>query len=240
MNDALVMVLAKGTSTRIPGKNLVRVGGRPLLHYTFDHLRAMREPADRVVLTESDPVAAECQEFRVCWEALDKSPLVCRRAELAVRELERDRGRPYRWVSLLNADVPVRPLTLIDDTFREIEATGADIVQSVVEVPILFHPYRSYFLRRTGDLLPILPNADYQEFSQHFPQCLAVVGGALTMARDVLPKAGYMGTGFPFHNRPIVCPVDQLVEIDSPADLETFRRQIEHGDDARLSRPVVR
>lgn len=241
MNNALALVLAKGCSTRVPNKNVLRVGGRPILHYTLDHVRSMHLAADCAVMTESPAVVTLCQEFRICWESTEKETPLCRRAEIAVRELEQERGQRYDYVLLINADTPIRPRRLFDEALQILQETAADIVQSAVETPIHFHPYRNFLVRRTGDLVPVLPGIDQDEYSQHYPRFVSIVGGVVALRRDVLTDAGYRGLKHPSrHVRPILCPPDELLEIDTPEDLEAFRRRVEDGKHAGLSQPLAR
>lgn len=227
---AIAVVVAKGASTRIPHKNLQVVAGRPLLHYVLDHVRDMELPVDRAVMTECDAVAAVCQEFRVLREIAAGDPPICRRLAWAIGELERATGVLYRHVLLINADTPVRPAGLFDDALRMARETGADIVQSVMPTPLHFHPYRQYLQRLPGDLQPLLSGVDNEALSQTYPTVYTINGGVTVMARQALANAGYMGTRHPsLHVRPIVCPVEQLVEIDTPDDLESFRRSMEHA-----------
>lgn len=226
---AIAVVVAKGASTRIPFKNLQMVGGRPLLHYVLDHVRSMELPVDRGVMTECDRVAAACQEFQILREQTTGDPPLCRRLGWAIDELERASGVTYQHILLINADTPVRPAGLFDAALRMARETGADIVQSVMRTPLHFHPYRQYLQRLPGDLQPLLNGVDNEALSQTYPPVYTINGGVTVMARQALARAGYMGTRHPsLHVRPIECPVEQLVEIDTPDDLEAFRRSIEH------------
>lgn len=239
MTDAILIVMAKGCSTRVKNKNIVHVGGRPLLHYVFDHVREMTLPVDAVVMTECPLVAAECQEFRVCSEVTTGDPPVCRRVHWAVEELERERGRPYKWALLVNADTPVRPAELFDEALTLARETGADVVQSVMETPVHFHPYRNYIVRHTGDVVPLMTGVDLEAMSQDYPTFVSITGGILVLKRSALAVAGFIGTRHPsLHVRAVRCDVNDVVEIDTPEDLEAFRQRIEDGDVAGLSRSV--
>lgn len=239
MRNTIVVIMAKGASTRVPKKNITLVGGRPLIHYTFDHVRAMKMPADVVVMTECPEVAACCDGFPVWWETTEQKTPVCRRVEMAVDDLERERGATYDYVVMLNADTPVRPPTLLDDSLRELILADADIVESVVPIPVHYHAYRAFLIRETGDLVPVLSGIDHEAYSQNFPQHVAITGAVFTMKRAVLKSAGYRGSRHPaLHFRPIVCDPAQHLEIDTPDDLEAFRKMIEDGHSERLSRQV--
>ncbi len=223
----LALILGKGASTRIPLKNIVPVNGRPLIHYTFDHVRAMRNPVHRAVLTESPEVAAVCEEFPVCNEHTEIGPYLLRRVEQGVRDIEQARGFFYDYVLMLNADTPVRPPTLLDDACHEMDRTGADAVQSVVPVPINYHPFRTFRVSAgTGVMYSYAHPADVDLLSQDYPPLFALVGGCFLMRRSRLQDIAYMGLQHTaMHNRPIVCDPAQILEIDTPEDLERFRNR---------------
>ena len=54
----LAIVPARGGSKRLPGKNLLPVGGKPLLGYTLEAARATRRLDAVVVSTDSEQIAA--------------------------------------------------------------------------------------------------------------------------------------------------------------------------------------
>ena len=57
--DLLAIVPARGGSKGIRGKNLIRIGDRPLLGHTLDALRASGV-ATRIVVSSDDPPVGRC------------------------------------------------------------------------------------------------------------------------------------------------------------------------------------
>ncbi|MEO8442712.1 MAG: NTP transferase domain-containing protein, partial [Betaproteobacteria bacterium] len=79
----LAIVPARGGSKRLPGKNLLPLGGRPLLGYTLEAARAARRLDAVVVSTDSQQIAeyalaqgVDTQGLRPSEIAGDTSPVV--------------------------------------------------------------------------------------------------------------------------------------------------------------------
>ena len=49
----LALIPARGGSKGLPGKNIMRIGGRPLIQWTIDAARASRY-VDRLILSSDD------------------------------------------------------------------------------------------------------------------------------------------------------------------------------------------
>ena len=136
--QAAVVVLARGGSKGVPGKNWASVGGRPCAAWTLDAALAS---------ARAGVVAVSTDDARVSEIAHDMgAELVYRPAELAtdaarvddalrhaVLELE-SRGRipaeETTPIVMLYANVPVRPAGLIDEAVALLVSSGADSVQS--------------------------------------------------------------------------------------------------------------
>ena len=240
MTQSLVVVMAKGASERVPEKNIAPVGDRRLIDFTFDHIAGIKTPRDVTVLTESKRVAKYCLGRHISWEQPEGGQgQLYARIDKAVKELEANRGEPYRYVILLQPDCPIRPANLTDRAIEIMEETGCDIVASVVQVPVQWHYHRMYAIRAPGDLAPLAP-VDPETGSQSYPVHHVLTGGIYALSRSHLSRAAYRGGIFPgVHARPIVMELSDCVEIDYLEDLEAFRRRVESGDDARLSQPLA-
>ena len=56
----LFIIPARGGSKGIPHKNIKELCGKPLLHYTIEHARAVCADDSRIVLSTDDPAIADC------------------------------------------------------------------------------------------------------------------------------------------------------------------------------------
>lgn len=150
----LGLIPARGGSKGIPGKNLAPVAGRPLLAWTC---AAATESArlDRVVCsTDSDEIAAVAAACDV--EAPFRRPAKLSADETPMLDVVRDALARFEDVSVvvvLQPTSPLRTAAHIDEAVERLEATGADSVVSVVEIPHAYTP--GSVLRLEGDrLLP--------------------------------------------------------------------------------------
>ncbi len=129
--DVLGLIPARGGSKGIPGKNLAKVGGKPLLAWTVEAALAATELTRTVVSTDDDEIAAAAgvEALRRPAElAADDTPMldVVRHA---VAELSPD------VVVLLQPTSPLRRAEHVDAAVRLLLESGADAVVSVVAVP---------------------------------------------------------------------------------------------------------
>ena len=134
--DVLALIPARGGSKGIPRKNLVPVGGRPLLEWTVDAARGASEISRVAVSTDDDEIAAAAgvEVLRRPAElAADDTPMVDV-VRHAVAELAPD------VVVLLQPTSPLRRHEHVDACVRLLLESGADSVVSVVEVPHRFRP----------------------------------------------------------------------------------------------------
>ena len=134
--DVLGLIPARGGSKGIPRKNLVEVGGKPLLAWTVEAALGATELTRVVVSTDDDEIAsaAGAEVLRRPAElAADDTPMLDV-VHHAVTELGPD------VVVLLQPTSPLRRAEHVDACVRLLLESGADAVVSVVEVPHRFRP----------------------------------------------------------------------------------------------------
>ena len=106
-----VVIPARYESTRLPGKALEKIAGRPLLQWVFDNARAS-SAARVVVATDDQRIGATAREFgaEVCITAASHRSGTDRLAEaVALLQLV-----PSRIVVNVQGDEPLLPAELID------------------------------------------------------------------------------------------------------------------------------
>ena len=135
---AVVVVLARGGSKGVPGKNWASVGGRPCVAWTLDAALGAACAGTVAVSTDDARVSEIAHHMG--------AGLVYRPAELAsdtarvddalrhaVGELEARGQSPAddrTPIVMLYANVPVRPAGLIDEAVKVLAQSGCDSVQS--------------------------------------------------------------------------------------------------------------
>jgi CMP-N-acetylneuraminic acid synthetase len=145
----LGVVTARGGSRTLPGKNLKRLAGKPLIAYTIE--AALQSGSiDRLILTTDDPAIADVGLACGCEVPFLRPRELARdeTAHLPVVEhaarwmVEHEHYRPDAVMTLQ----PTSPLRLPEDITASIELlerSGADSVLSVSEVPAHAHPMRT-------------------------------------------------------------------------------------------------
>ena len=205
--DVLGLIPARGGSKGVPRKNLVPVGGKPLLAWTVEAALGATELTRVVVSTDDDEIAsaAEVDVLRRPAElAADDTPMldVVRHA---VAELRPD------VVVLLQPTSPLRRAEHVDACVRLLLESGADAVVSVVEVPHRFRP---------DSLMDVVDGRVVSRGSARTRQEKELVyarNGPAVLARraDRIGDDLYGGDV-----RPFVMDARDSLDVDDPADVE--------------------
>ena len=214
----LALVVARGGSKRVPGKNLRLLGGRPLVRWTLDTARAVSEFCD-VLLSTDDPAIAEAGRaggalvpwLRPAVLATDSATTV----DVALHALswyEHERS-PVEGLLLLQPTSPFRTA----DTMR----LGIAVFQEherrpvVAVAPAAGHPFWSF--RIVGDrLVPFIEGGGLQLRSQDLPPAYVVTGTLYLIApADLRMRRSFYGPDVV----PLVLddPMETL-DIDTPFD----------------------
>lgn len=181
----------------MPRKNIAPVAGRPLLAYTAAAALGARSLARVILSTDDEEIAAvgracgvDVPFLRPAELAQDSTPTLPV-IQHAIAALERG-GERVEAICLLQPTNPLRTAADIDGAAAMFEATGADTVISVLEVPHQYNPHWVYFeeagggggLRlATGEAAPIarrqlLPPAYHREGSIYLVRRGVVMDGS--------------------------------------------------------------
>ena len=135
----LCVIPARGGSKGVPRKNLLHVGGKPLIVWTIE--QALAVPGLDVLVSTDDEEIAEVARAAGAWVpwlrpaelAQDTTPTepVVRHA---IEQVTTERGRPEA-VMLLQATSPVRREETLARAVTEFADTGVDSMVGVVEQP---------------------------------------------------------------------------------------------------------
>lgn len=159
MTRTALVIQARMTSTRLPGKVLRPLAGKPLLGYLVERMRQAEEPQSLIVATSAattdDPIAQFCEEM----------DLLCHRGPLedvAGRFLEVAERMGAEHVVRVSGDSPLLDPALVDHVLR-LDADDFDLVTNVA--PRTFPPGQSVELIRSATLKRVYPqmSADDKE-----------------------------------------------------------------------------
>jgi CMP-N,N'-diacetyllegionaminic acid synthase len=160
----LALVTARGGSARVPRKSLAPLAGRPLMGWVLDALVGSRTVTRVVVDTDDAGMAevgrrhgAETPYLRPAHLATAEADhvAVLRHALewLAVHEAYRPAA-----VVLAQPTNPFMEAGHVDAAVDLLFASGADSVETVIEVPTVFHPYNVRVREADGTTRFLLPD----------------------------------------------------------------------------------
>lgn len=237
------VILARAGSKGLPGKNAADLCGRPMAAYTLDHALAA-ERIDRVVVSTDDPAVARIAAERSVEvidrpaDLADDAATVDGAVRHAVSQVEARHGETVDAVVVLYANVPLRPLDLIDRAVAMLADTGCDSVQSVSPTGKT-HPYWMRTVDADGRLGKWQPNNICRR--QDLPPVFMLNGGIIAVTRASLftvrednPHA-FLGDDA----RAIVTPADAVVDIDTADDLRVARSLIAERTAGEADAPAV-
>ena len=184
MVEVLALIPARGGSKGIPRKNVLHVGGRPLIGYSIEHALCSRYITRTIVSTDDDEIAEVAQRFgaevpfmRPVEYATDLATdlQVFRHALQALAQQD---YRPELVVHLRPTD-PVREIAVLDDAIERMLATPeADCLKSVSLTKLT--PYKMWQIK----------GSELKPFAE-----LPAIPEAHSMPRQLLPPV-YQGIGY--------------------------------------------
>ena len=242
----LSVILARSGSKGLPGKHLLSLLGRPVIDYTFEFARPLKELGPVVV-------SSDCGEIRAMGEGAGyysiERPERLASDEASVQDVMLhamdavEEATPFRADALLvlYGNVPVRPADVAERALRTLEETGADSVRSFCPVG-KWHP--AWMARLAGDRVEPLNDGsvhrrqDLEELYLHDGAIVAVSRKSMLRGkRTASDPHAFFGED----RRGIVTGAGETVEIDCKRDLllaEAILR--EHGADQAPKRRLRR
>jgi N-acylneuraminate cytidylyltransferase len=224
MRDHLAVILARAGSQGLPTKNAMPVAGKPMLSWTIEHALGAQS-LDQVVLSTDGAELAEIGRGKGV-AVIERPPSLASEtatvdaaARHAVQCVESDDRCKYRMVTILYANVPVRPGDLTDRALAKLEETGADSVQSVTPVGTS-HPYwMKQMGGEAGDAVAQwTPNQVYRR--QDLPAAYLLNGGVLAVTRQSLFRKvpGQPHAFLGDDQRAVVTEAGEVVDVDTELD----------------------
>ena len=223
--NAIAIILARGGSKGLPGKNTASVAGRACIEWTID--AAMRsELIGRIVVSSDDAQALDIARGHLC-EVVDRPESLAHDTATiddAARHAYESIGSPSVPIVILYANVPVRPDSLIDDALKMLEETKCDSVQSYARVG-KHHPWWTVRVGGDGQVSPWEGDVLYHNCfrRQDLPPAMVPDGGVIALTPDaLLCKVGapdgphcFLGND----RRGVITDEGDVIDIDSRIDL---------------------
>jgi CMP-N-acetylneuraminic acid synthetase len=184
----LVVIPARKNSSRVAGKNMLSVAGKPCLQYGIERALAsehrptvavvsddeaaleLAEELGVIALHEPDQLAHDDNLYHVFRWVLGKLETCMDRFDLLVKGV---------------ANAPISPPDIIDRLIRRITKSGCKSAIPLAQVPLTCHPYSCHRQVCDGRIVPYLIGNVWIN-SQNFPPLYSMLGGETVFDRDVI------------------------------------------------------
>ncbi|MFQ6049523.1 MAG: acylneuraminate cytidylyltransferase family protein [Candidatus Paceibacterales bacterium] len=152
----LCLIPARGGSKRIPKKNIVPLLGRPMIEYVFNAVKKSKL-VNRIILTTDDEEIArigrkngiEIPFKRPQSLATNKTPTLPV-LKHALKFLKEKENYWPDFILLVTPDSPLIQTDQIDRALKLLIRRKVDSVETVIEVPTVFHPYNERYIDKKG------------------------------------------------------------------------------------------
>ena len=186
----LGIVPARGGSSRVPRKNLARLGGRTLVRRALETALAAGSLDVVALSSDDDEILAEADGLDVVAvrRPLELATDTARAAEFALHALKEldDEGSPFEAVAIVQCTSPFTSPEDVAGAVGLLERTGAESVVTVSRIEAAYHPAKLKVL--DGDrLLPFLED-DRLTPSHELPPLWARNGSVYVFRRDVVER----------------------------------------------------
>ena len=227
----LGLIPARGGSRGVPHKNIMLLGGKPLLQYTAEAALQSHYLSTTILSTDDDEIT---EIGRGCGLAVPfKRPVELARNDTPMLEVVQ---HAVRWleavqdcfdsICLLRPTNPFRQPEDIDACIELLETSEADAVVTVLPVPPEHNPHRVYFLDQSG--LLHLSTAGQSPISrrQDLPPAFHQEGSVHVTRRNVVMENNSL-----YGKRLVGYPLNpaRSVNIDTPEDWARAERLLGMG-----------
>lgn len=215
----LGIVPARAGSKRLPRKNVLSLGGRPLVVWAIEAARAARALDRLVVSSDDEEVLAFASErdpalpLRRPPELADDTSPAIDYVRHALHALETSGGR-FDAVAIIQPSSPFTRSADIDATVALLQGSGADSAVSIVELDHAIHPLK--LKRLEGDRLwPYLEEERGRMAAHELPRLYVRNCSVYVSRRAVIDSGAILGDDC----RGFVMPAERSVDINTAHDL---------------------
>ncbi len=227
----LATVTARGESKRIPKKSIVPILGRPSMVWVIEALQKSKRVNRIIVDTDSEEIAeigrgagAEIPFLRPKELARDSSTHL----EVLKHELEFLKKKERYWPDAVVLVQPTNPLVEPEDIDRAVELLlkdNLDSVETIFEVPTIFHPYRVRTIDTQGFTRFFMPNERKVAIQSGIWPKIYAVDAVYCFKPETLYTYGTIQGE---RSKSVIVPREQTSDIDEPIDVLTTEAVLKH------------
>ncbi|MDP6109163.1 MAG: acylneuraminate cytidylyltransferase family protein [Rhodospirillales bacterium] len=230
--EIMALILARGGSTGVPGKNIKPLAGKPLIGHTIEIAQASKHISRTVVATDSPDIANVARQFGadVPFNRLAEHSGVIDRAYDVYRyfidQLKKlEDYRPDIMVFLFGTSYS-KTVDEVDAAIHKLIETRCDWVFTVTEAD--HHPYRMFTPQGEGDRM-VNFCTDVKSFDiwgnrQELPPTYRINGNAfVTWTENIENHTTYNVDQVDFTDadiRYVLCPQETSMDIDTSLDFD--------------------
>lgn len=228
MSSILGIIPARGGSKGIPRKNIIDLGGKPLLYYT---IKAAKEAGilDRLVLSSEDAEIIDIAKslgvevpftrpYEYAQDHIGDQP-VLQHALSALKDLD---GYQPDLVLYLKPTIPFRIGDDIKNVVKKLKDKNVDSVRTVTETTGVNHPYWMFTMDDQGLSEALIPGKSIAKYPrrQLLPPVYRLNGVVEGLKPEfILNHKSIYGEKMAL----VTVPENRAVDIDTPADLDYAR-----------------
>lgn len=230
----LYVIPARSSSSRLPGKNRLVLGGRSMLERTVDHIgrdyEIMVNTRDEILLREAERLGVMTHVRHESQDAADAT---------VWQSIDGSIPSRYGAVCVVHLNVVGRPDGLARALVRELYDDRYAMAIPVEKIDARWHPY--YVMDESARwLFPGLSLTLTQELPSMYVSSLAGVYAARSRWVPLLARDGMQAVSDPKFSmiKTLVIPTGQAIEIDTEEDLWLATSSVESGEASRIATPT--
>lgn len=228
--EVIAVIAARGGSKGIPGKNIKKLNGKPLVFYTLKTLSKI-DLIDRIIVsTDSAKIKKVIKKLKLKKIEIfnrpkklsgDKVPLTA--VAKYVAETLANMGKPPDIILQVSATCPFLKKSTIIKSIKILQkkSENNDCVVSLKRIEHE-HPYRAKILKKNNRFKKFMKNINVEKFisRQDLPTLFCTSGGLYARKYSLLKK--FNGNDFNLGRRPYGIIVDDIesINIDRLIDFE--------------------
>jgi len=215
----IAVIPARGGSKGVPRKNVVDLGGKPLIAWSIETAQAVGAIDRTIVSTDDNEIADVARRYgaevyrRPAHLSTDSALVIDALRDLIGR-LGAE-GETGRVMVLLEPTCPFRSPADVHDCASGVVVDGRDSMAAFKEAEL--NPYRAWTVE-DGRPATFIPGADPWLPRQQLPAAYQLSGAVYCFRTDRLPADG---RGLLFGDAGgAIMPAERSVDIDTPADFQ--------------------
>ncbi|RXJ82215.1 cytidylyltransferase domain-containing protein [Arcobacter sp. F2176] len=179
----IALIPARGESKRLPGKNIKKLNGKPLIAYSIETCLASRNISRVIVSTDDENIARVAKEYGaevpfIRPKYLAKDKVGDREVMLHLTDwLKKNENYTFDNLIYIRPTTPFKSTQMIEEALKQIEDKKYSAIRSVTKSEGVFHPYWMY-KQKNGFLNTFVDDLKVEKFyqSQLLPECFRLNG----------------------------------------------------------------